>query len=360
VKQLALTHHDPNRDDDAVDQMIEEVRSTAAPGVEIFGAAEGSVLKFEPKMMFPSQNLSEMVPADKMPDSALVNQTLLMYSNNEESKQLLKNIGQDEELFTILATDPRSFLAHFKSLETSLLVLEADGDDGHFGEICRALNNENAPQLAQSPILVLSDRATRPEVMGGLAADWLSRPFSLEYVKTRIHSSIIRGSNKWIRAELPQNEEERLASLCSLNLLDTPNEERFDSITEEAAKTFDMPIALVSLVDRDRQWFKSAYGVDAKQTSRDSAFCAHAILHDRVFIVQDTHQDSRFAENVLVVSGPRIRFYAGCPLKTPDGFNMGTLCLIDSKPREFSHLDITLLQEYAKKVESEVQFGCAV
>ncbi len=145
---------------------------------------------------------------------------------------------------------------------------------------------------------------------------------------------------------IPDNEALRIKSLFKLDVLDTPPDERFDSITRIAKILFDVPIALVSLVDTNRQWFKSKQGLDACETSRDSSLCAHAIaesdfeaLQDRIFEVPDTRDDDRFSDNPLVTDEPHIRFYAGFVLQSTDGFNLGTLCIIDTKPRELTDLD---------------------
>ncbi len=132
---------------------------------------------------------------------------------------------------------------------------------------------------------------------------------------------------------VPFNEDCRLAALEGLGVLDTPAEECIDRITRLAKRHFDVPIALVSLVDGTRQWFKSAAGLDAPGTAREISFCGHAIMHDDVLVVPDAANDPRFAENPLVRGEPHIRFYAGAPLLTPSGFRLGTLCIIDRRPR---------------------------
>lgn len=136
-----------------------------------------------------------------------------------------------------------------------------------------------------------------------------------------------------MKAELPFDEAERLSTLHSLGILDTPVSDRFDRLTRTAVKMFGVSAALVSLVDENRQWFKSVCGLDAKETDRDIAFCAHAILGDEILLIPDATQDPRFADNPLVTGPPYIRFYAGAPLFTPDGKKIGTFCLIDKTPR---------------------------
>lgn len=142
---------------------------------------------------------------------------------------------------------------------------------------------------------------------------------------------------------IPADEDQRLQALRQLLILDTPPEERFDRIVAFAAQEFDMPIALISLVDAQRQWFKARVGLDAEETARDVSFCAHAILKDETMVVPDTAQDLRFADNPLVTGGPGIQFYAGAPLKLPDGQNIGTLCIIDQQPRDLDRVDLAIL-----------------
>lgn len=151
----------------------------------------------------------------------------------------------------------------------------------------------------------------------------------------------------------PLDEQLRMDELRRLRLLDTPSEERFDRITRIAARLFDVPIALVTLVDERRQWFKSAQGLAAPQTSREVSFCGHAILDDAVFVVPDALHDERFADNPLVTGDPDIRFYAGAPLHGPSGRRVGTLCIIDREPRMFSSEDTETLKDLALLVESE-------
>ena len=154
---------------------------------------------------------------------------------------------------------------------------------------------------------------------------------------------------------LPLNEAERIKALRDLLILDTEPEERFDNITYYARSRFDVEIALVSLVDSDRQWFKSACGLNASETPRSISFCGHAILTDAVMIVPDARQDDRFFDNPLVVGPPYIRFYAGAPLKLSNGAAVGTLCLIDSRPKRLEKEEAEHLRVLAHMVAMELE-----
>lgn len=157
-----------------------------------------------------------------------------------------------------------------------------------------------------------------------------------------------------ISAPLPPDEARRHAVLLDLNLLDTPPQASFDRITRMATHLFKVPIALVSLVDTDRQWFKSRVGVTLTETPRSVSFCAHAILQDDVMVVRDARADPRFANNPLVRGETAARFYAGSPIDVGDGMRIGTLCIIDSVPREFSDADRAMLRDLAGMVAGEI------
>ncbi|KAA3625810.1 MAG: PAS domain S-box protein [Proteobacteria bacterium] len=172
----------------------------------------------------------------------------------------------------------------------------------------------------------------------------------------RQHSNVFHGRPANLQKPLiPVNEVRRLRALEELAILDTRPEERFDRITRLAKKVFDVPIALVSLVDRDRQWFKSRQGLDALETPRDISFCGHAILKESIFVVPDTLEDPRFADNPLVTGPPHIRFYAGRPLNSDRGERLGTLCVIDSSPRSFGVTELELLDDLGGCAESELK-----
>lgn len=155
--------------------------------------------------------------------------------------------------------------------------------------------------------------------------------------------------------KIPQNEIERLHALRTLKILDTSHEERFDRVTRMAKRMFGVSISLVSLVDEDRQWFKSKQGLQVSETPREISFCGHAINQEGLFIIPDARADERFADNPLVLEAPNIRFYAGYPLSLRQGINIGTLCLIDEKPKVLADEDKQLLRDLGAMIEQEIR-----
>ncbi len=154
---------------------------------------------------------------------------------------------------------------------------------------------------------------------------------------------------------IPHNEVQRLRDLERQGVLDHPGDEHFDRLVTLTASVLDTPIALISLVDSDRQWFLARHGLELKETPRQMAFCAHAIAGDETLVVPDASQDSRFNTNPLVIAEPNLRFYAGTPLQSREGHNLGTLCVIDRQPREFAAKQVTLLEELAQLVLRELE-----
>jgi type IV pilus assembly protein PilB len=216
--------------------------------------------------------------------------------------------------------------------------------------------------LATLPIIALGEGAD-PATESAAVAAGADEVFAADDFERRatgiVKAALSRGRDfspaSAIRtAPVPPGEPERLATLHRTGLLDSPREERFDAITRLAAHTFGTPVALVTLIDRDRQWFKSNHGLAVNETPRQDAFCAHAILGNEVMVINDAALDARFAENPLVTGDPHIRFYAGVPVSTPDGQRLGTLCVIDQKPRTFSDSDRQALEDFGRLVQREI------
>mgnify|MGYP001575743031 CR=1 FL=1 len=156
-------------------------------------------------------------------------------------------------------------------------------------------------------------------------------------------------------APIPENESERLAAVHRLAILDTAPEKRFDKLTKEAAESLNMPISTISIIDENREWYKSCYGLDQKQGDRSISFCGHALLSSDIFIVEDTRNDPKFADNPAVVGPPYIRFYAGVALRDQKTNRpIGVFCVKDFKPRKLSIKEIGLIIEIANRAEREL------
>ncbi|MGB5694816.1 MAG: GAF domain-containing protein, partial [Polyangiales bacterium] len=172
-------------------------------------------------------------------------------------------------------------------------------------------------------------------------------------------SSVEQARRSGVRAvkapRIPENEAERLKSLESYRVMDTPPEGAFDDLTTLVARILNVPIALVSLVDADRQWFKSRYGLDAPETPRDVSFCGHVVAEQELLVVPDALADERFHDNPLVTGEPRVRFYAGVPLTTPDGYVLGTLCAIDHDARAVTDQQLDTLKILGRQVADQLE-----
>jgi len=157
-----------------------------------------------------------------------------------------------------------------------------------------------------------------------------------------------------MKAPIPPDEEDRLHALRQLLILDTPPEERFDRIVQFAAQEFEVPMALITFVDAERQWFKASVGLDACETARETSFCGHAILKNEIMLINDATQDPRFHDNPFVINEPHVRFYAGAPLQLPNGKNVGTLCVIDQTTRVMDAVDLAVLSSLRDLVVEEL------
>jgi len=356
VRQVALYHHDPARTDDAVDGLLTKARERAlAAGSDLIvsGAAEGAVYDLR-----GSKDAAKFAPFQA---SSLVDRD----SDLTEERILIAGIPSEERANLIAAAvaDGIPFVTDVplealkwtvKNDHPSLILLGDEYADPV--ALCAELRaqGEAAKEL---PIIVVTDQARASAEIGEEAGvtDWLTPPFSVQYARSRIRAWLMRSMFRWRKASLPQNEEARLAAVHKLGLLDTAEEDRFDRHARIAATALDAPIVLVTLVDRDRQWFKSHLGFNFSETPRDMGFCSHAILGDDPLVVNDALKDDRFADNPVVVGDPHVRFYAGVPLKVKDGSRVGALCIVDHKPRNLSANQLKMLQDIARLVEEELE-----
>ena len=321
--------------------------------MDIFAAAEGMVIELKASLDNKAERDTESFSAVTSIEPALQDHQVLIGIADETLAEKIQQAAQADNLRILRAETSKDVLEIVRSTRLSLVIL----DDGRVGgsalETCRAIRDMDTDHARDLPVVIVANAYSDAGIDVGVT-DWLIQPFTPEYVRTRLRAWVMRSMCRWGRAPFPENEEHRIEALKALQILDTKKEERFEKITRIAAAAFDVPIALVTLVDRDRQWFKSHFGLSATETPRDQAFCAHAILDTKVMIVRDTLLDPRFADNPLVVGEPRIRFYAGYPLTLSNGTSPGTLCLIDTRPRDLDEVKIDLLRELGRLVEREM------
>jgi len=248
------------------------------------------------------------------------------------------------------ACSVKEALTSVQALKPSLIILERLPDDT---DLIERYVKAARHGFADVPLLIVANQEELVPRSDAVPIASLIKPFSASYARTCIRAAMLRRAMRWQRILSTQDEEERLACLHALDILDTPPERRFDDITRLAATSVGTPMALVSLVDKERQWFKSSYGLEVKETSRETSFCSHAVSARDVLIVPDTFYDPRFADNPLVTQGPRIRFYAGCPIFVGNHC-VGTVCVLDHRPRQLDDEAIKHLKYLAGLVEEQL------
>lgn len=358
VKQLALTHYDPLRDDAAVDRIIEEVRlnlRSSGSSLEVLGAYEGLTLELlgaTDSLFEPAKQRFEAKTA--IDPSSLTRPVLLHLADEQTTAVLCDSLAAEGIPHRVIASNDDLLRAATED-SPSLILIEHTPPAVDGIAIARTIRREKRKQELQAPIVLVTGPSSSQDLAADAATDWLITPFTQSYARTRIRAWVLRAACRWVRARIPENEARRLAALRELAILDTPPEERFERLTRIAAAALDVPIALVSLVDRDRQWFKSCFGLDVRETSREVAFCAHVVYQQKELIVRDTLLDDRFADNPLVVEGPRIRAYTGIPLILEDGRCIGTFCVVDTRPREFNDTELSTLRDLRDLALEEIK-----
>jgi ribonuclease BN (tRNA processing enzyme)/DNA-binding response OmpR family regulator len=345
VKRLALTHHDPTRDDAAVDAVLKGLKDSGqTEGVDVFAAAEG----LEIVLTGVEQPVATLDGSARISvSSALVTGKVLMAVTDTTRIEMLRKVMAEDHLRETIVAPAQAVETALREHSSLVVIEDAGGDEA------LAIGRDIRAAMPDLPIVLITGHGEDGPGGDGIFTDTLVEPFSPSYARARLRAALMRRASEWIRALKPPDEDQRIAALHSLDILDTEREERFDRITRLAAAMFNVPVALISLVDRERQWIKSAAGIDVRETPRDEAFCSHAVGSRLPLLVPDALLDSRFAENPLVVDGPRVRFYCGYPLFLKDGSCVGTLCLIDTRPREFGARGLALLSDMAQLATNE-------
>ena len=350
VRRLALSHHDPSRDDAEIDAIVRELkaRAVAQGGPDVFAAAEGQTIEVNGRLSAAEAAGSAAGQAV----SALAGRSALLALADEKLQAELEAIAAEDEI-TVFTAGPADVAAVADRERPSVILIGGQEEDALAA--CRAIRALGDYGAEVTVVLVTHDGGARET--DAPFSDRLVLGYTAAYVKTRLRAWLMRVIPRWAPAPLPEDEAARLAATRALRMLDTPREERFDRITRLAASMFDVPVALISLMDEERQWFKSACGIDAAETSRDSAFCSYVIYNHAPLVVTDALADDRFAENPLVQGPPRVRFYAGYPLVLDDGAHVGTICLVDSRPHDVDDAGLARLRDLAALTVRELKRG---
>ncbi len=358
VKRVALTHHDPLRNDAAVELIVEELRTglqKEASDLDVFGAAEGLEIELTgTQAKAPARSASQFLANTAIDNSSFV-RPVLLHVHDAGLLAALSEAAESEGLPCVIVPDPANVPRRILDAKPALVMLEHSPPRIDVQKLARAIREAEGDSKVKVSLVLVTAGKQPSNALTGLATDWLSAPFSQSYARTKLRAWSLRAACRWVRAEMPDDEIGRLKELHALAILDTPPEERFDLLTRIASAAFRVPIALVSLVDGERQWFKSCRGLDVRETSRDLAFCSHVVRMRTELVVSDTLLDDRFADNPLVVGEPRIRFYAGAPLILDSGSCIGTLCLIDTRPRDLTDEDLATLRDLRTLAVAEIQ-----
>ncbi|HEX2571039.1 MAG TPA: MBL fold metallo-hydrolase [Polyangia bacterium] len=365
VKRLALFHHDPLRTDDAIDALVDKARvllSQAGEAMELFAAAEGQSLE----LTGPAKDaMTANDAARRSPElrSAVAERNILIVTADAALAQLLRGALEFDGFKIVLSSDTRTALAQAEALRPALVITsrrspEGEGPQLDGIEITRRLRAHSDLTLRDAPVVIMADATDGGEVPAGFdagATDWLTLPISAAFIQSRMRSWLLRTRVRWNKPPLPPNEKERLAVLRSMNVLDTPREERFDRLTRLAARSMNSSYAYLSLVEEDRLWFKSTVNSESTGEPRDIAMCSYVILANDLLVVPDATIDPEYGDNPSFHNERHLRFYAGVPVRGRGGLAVGTLCVYDARPRHPSADELGSLKDIAALVEEELQ-----
>lgn len=349
--RLAVSHHEPTRSDEELARLEEDLQERAVElgySGSVMAAAEGSVIELRGGIADESSQGRRAASDSALRDDRTISgHRLVVALPPSRDAEVVKEVAAADGV-EVVRRAPELDQDALVALDQPSLVLvpaEAEGLD-----TARRIAELDVEWADATTVVAVADEAGEDDAID----DWLVRPFSPEYARTRIRGWLLRTPVRWTTAPATENEVERQASLDRLGIVDTASEERFDRITRLAAAVLGVPVSLVTFIDEQRQWFKSAEGVDMRETTRDAALCAHTILGDGMLVVPDATADDRFADNPLVTGPAHLRFYAGYPLRAPDGHRVGSLCVIDRRARDLSARDRKLLEDLARMAEEEL------
>ena len=295
-----------------------------------------------------------LVPSES-PGPLPLSARVIVIAGPEALPGLTARLADASHCFIDAYPEPFSALLNIGGRSPAAVVIDA-ASLPMAADLLRALSSD--PALSQTAILLLGPKAQTASLagaIGGRVACVEGLDALAQAAETTVLGPAVAPPEAGSLVPLPGNEAQRLLALERSGLVDTPPEDAFDRLTWLAAQTLGMPISLITLLTPTRQWFKSRHGLDMADTPRSWAFCNHTILEQRCMVSEDLSADPRFADNPAVVDAPHFRFYAGCPIVDPDGFTLGSLCVIDTKPRALDDAQQAILTNLASLVSDEIK-----
>jgi phosphoribosyl 1,2-cyclic phosphodiesterase len=360
ARRLALAHHDPNRSDQAIDLLLDQFKSRGGQ-VELFAAAEGTTLTFAHAGPGAARDAHDGdrhhsdTPARAMAPPALGEQSVLLTLGEPLLTERLRRILQHDGV-AARTCEPHRVVEAVKAEKPSLLVIVGGPKAREALSRVRDMRGLAEP-LGSLPIVLVGEAEARNANGASGISDRLAGPFTDNYARTRLRAWLMRRTCKWALPPAPLDESERVAALHALDILDTPANPLFDSLVALASDLFNVPVAAVTLVDRERQWFKASCGLPGRETPRDESFCAHVVADPAATIVPDTLLDARFADNPGVTGPPHLRFYAGHPILLAKRHCIGTVCIADIRPRQMSPENLERLGQIAALAVNLIESG---
>jgi phosphoribosyl 1,2-cyclic phosphodiesterase len=348
VRHLAMSHHDPQRTDDALGNLVARYKGFAKDlGIELSAASEGTTLilsnladKKSPREAWTIDHASSTTPA-------VAGQSVLIVAEDLSRAEVLQTVCETDGVLVSHCT-PDELPSAIQSSVPSLILLVMPIGSAGLKQCAEQVSNLSGS--SHDPTIgIVHPAENDPSVpLTFRAADRLLEPFSPAYARARLRAWLMRRACRWQRPELAPHESDRLAALRELHVLDRPADEKLTQLVEAARDLFGVQIAAVTLIDEDRQWFGASRGLSVPETPRDESFCAHVVGDPRPLVVPDTLLDDRFADNPAVAGSTRIRSYAGHPLILNSGFCVGTFCVADVKPQHFSEEGLRQLSRFAE------------
>lgn len=349
VHRTVLFHHDPSHDDATIDALVEQANARADGKTKIVAAAEGETLGVSSAAAQRSRHTARSASVTPALEDLTV--SIVILTGDQELRRVVEEAARAEQLQVV---DTARATATADDGGRVVVVVDVDEDADGLDRL-RAVITPSAWARLWIVAVTRALSAAPPTPVG--MCDWLVWPATTAHVRTKLRAAVLRRACRWLAAPLPPDEETRLNALNALDLLDTDAEDRFDRLTDQACERFGVPIALITLVDRDRQWFKSRRGIGQAQSPRDQSFCAHTILGPDVMQVSDVLNDPRFADSPAASPPERVRFYAGAPLTLENGSRVGTLCIADHRPRVLDATELAALRHLADQVVTALKPG---